>query len=310
MAIGGRQILKGILALAAVVVLMLLIGKWQEGNARGGQNPADPFVVAGNLHFVGASDVASFLLTGPEGHILIDGGYPLQPPLILESIRKLGFDPRDVKLILVSEAHHDHAGGLADLQQATGAKIVASDLTAEWLEEGGGEEATAHPAFRIVEALGQMSYAPVRVDRHVKDRDTVRLGPVAVTAHLTPGHTRGCTSWSFPVREGDRELLAVSACSMELLNGIRVVEPERYPGIRADLERTFATLRSLPADVWVTNHGRAFGRYRKYSARKAAKDSANPFIDPDGYRAFIDSGEARFRRRLAEQQAEAAKSRQ
>jgi metallo-beta-lactamase class B len=137
---------------------------------------------------------------------------------------------------------------------------------------------------------GLIGYPAARVDHRFRDGDTIRVGPVALTAHVTGGHSRGCTSWSFPVRDGGRVLNVVSACSLVVLQGMRYAEQP------ADLERTFSVLRGLPADIWVTSHARLFGRYRKFVARDTARDPAAPFIDPEGYRAYIDSGEARFRR--------------
>jgi metallo-beta-lactamase class B len=125
------------------------------------------------------------------------------------------------------------------------------------------------------------------VDHRVHDGDTVRVGPLAITAHITGGHTHGCTTWTFPVRDSDRALNVVDACSLVRMGG-------GYAEQSADFERTFRVLRSLPADIWVTSHARLWDRYRKFAARDTAK--TNPFIDPDGYRAYVDSGEARFRR--------------
>jgi metallo-beta-lactamase class B len=138
--------------------------------------------------------------------------------------------------------------------------------------------------------VGLLRYPAPRVDHRFSDGDTIRVGPTALVAHVTGGHTRGCTSWSFPVRDGDRVLDVVSACSLVVLQGMR------YPEQRADLERSVRVLRSLPADVWVTSHARLWGRYRKFVARDTAGNPAEPFIDPDGYRAYVDSAEARFRR--------------
>ena len=135
---------------------------------------------------------------------------------------------------------------------------------------------------------GIIGYPPARVDHRLRDGDTVRLGPLALTAHITGGHTRGCTSWSFVVQDGDRTLHVVSACSLVRLGF------GQYPEQRADFERSFRVLRSLPADIWVTSHARLWGRYRKFAARGRASDSADPFIDPAGYRAYLDNAEAEF----------------
>ena len=283
-----RRLLLALVGLVAALVVFLLI-QWKGASDRGGQTPAEPFRIAGNFYYVGASDVASFLVTGPEGHVLIDGGYPGTAPMIIASIAKLGFDIRDVKVLLNSEPHFDHAGGLAELQRASGASLWASDASAAAIASGGDDPDIAWP-MRALIRTGLVRYPAARVDHRVRDGDTVRVGPVALTAHVTGGHTRGCTSWSFPVRDGERVLHVVSACSLVVLQGAR------YPEQGADLQRTFRVLRSLPADIWVTSHARLFGRYRKYVARDTARSPADPFIDPAGYRAYVDSGEARFRR--------------
>lgn len=283
-----RRILAAILGLV-VIVAATLYPKWRERSNRGGQKYAEPFRIAGNLYYVGANDVSSFLITGPEGDVLIDGGYPGTAPMIVASIRKLGFDVRDVRILLNSEPHFDHAGGLAALQKASGAQLWASDASAYTIESGGDDPVLPLP-IRALFRAHILSYPPAHVDHRVHDGDTVRLGPIALTAHITGGHTRGCTTWSFPVRDGDRVLHVVSACSLVALG------MGSYPEQRADFEHTFAVLRSLPADIWFTSHARAWGRYAKFVARDTAKDSVAPFIDPAGYRAYVDSGETRYLR--------------
>ena len=284
----GRRRLLVLLALAAIP-LVFLFRAWKASSDRGGQKPAEPFRIAGNFYYVGANDVTSFLITGPEGHVLIDGGYPGTAPMIVASIAKLGFDIRDVKVLLNSDPHKDHAGGLAALQRASGAEVWASDASADAIESGGDDPDVLLPLRPLI-WVGLLGFPAARVAHRFEDGDTIRVGPVALTAHVTGGHTRGCTSWSFRVREGERDLRVVSACSLVVLGALR------YPEQRADLERTFRVLRSLPADIWVTSHARPWGRYRKFVARDSAKNPVDPFIDPEGYRAYIDSGEARFRR--------------
>jgi metallo-beta-lactamase class B len=144
--------------------------------------------------------------------------------------------------------------------------------------------------LRALIRIGILGYPAARVDHVFKDGDTIRLGPLALTAHVTGGHTRGCTSWSFQVRDGDRVLNVVSACDLV------PIATTRYPDQGADLERSFRVLRSLPADIWVSCHARSWGRYRKFVARATAKDPVDPFIDPAGYRAYIDDAEAKHRR--------------
>ncbi len=277
-----------LLALAAIP-LYLLAKSWKQASDNGGQKYAEPFRIAGNLYYVGANDVAAFLITGPEGHVLIDGGYPGTPPLIIQSIAQLGFKITDVKVLLNSEPHGDHAGGLAALKQASGAEIIASHASASVIESG-GDDPDIFWAIRPLIKLGIVGYPAARVGRRFNDGDTIRVGPIELKAHVTAGHTRGCTSWSFRVKEGDRMLDVVSACSLVVL-GV-----SRYPSQASDLQQTFQVLRSLPADIWVTSHARLWGRYRKFVARDSAASAVEPFIDPDGYRAYIDKGAAELRR--------------
>jgi metallo-beta-lactamase class B len=289
------------LGTAAVLFFAVACPAWIKSNKQGGQQTAEPFHIAGNLYFVGATDVSIFLLTSPEGHVLIDGGTPGTPPLVIASMAKLGFDIKDVKLLLATEAHNEHAGGLAELQDSSGAKLWVSEPNADPIASGGEDPNDPLP-LRIAARVGPAGYAVPRIDHRFKDGDTIRVGPITLTAHITPGHTRGCTTFSHTVREGRRSLRVVHACSLEILNMVRLADPQRPPGVREEFERSFRVLRSLPADVWVTNHGRRWGRYRKFSERSTDADSNAVFIDPQGYRAYVDSAEAVFRARLAEQQ--------
>jgi metallo-beta-lactamase class B len=271
-----------------LIAVAVLVGRWLNATKVGGQQPAEPFRIAGNLYYVGANDVSAFLITGPEGHVLIDGGYPSTAAMIMGSIEKLGFEVKDVKVLLNSEPHPDHGGGLTVLQQASGAKLWASEASAVSLASGGDDPDLALPMRALVWA-GVVGYPGARVDHRFKDGDTIRVGPIALTAHITAGHSRGCTSWSFPVRDGDRVLNVVSACDLGVL------QMAQYPEQRADIERSLRTLRSLPADIWVTCHARQWGRYRKFVASQKAKNPVEPFIDPDGYRAYLDAAEKEHR---------------
>jgi len=277
-----------LLGLASVLSLVF-VGRRLNATKRGGQAPVEPFRIAGNLYYVGANDVSAFLITGPAGHIVLDGGYPSTAPMIMASIAKLGFNIKDVKVLLNSEPHPDHGGGLGVLQKASGAQLWASEASAYSLASGGDDPDLILP-LRALIRIGILGYPAVRVDHVFKDGDTIRLGPLALTAHVTGGHTRGCTSWSFQVRDGARLLNVVSACDLVPL------ATTRYPEQGADLERSFRVLRSLPADIWVTCHAREWGRYRKFVASAIAKDPVQPFIDPEGYRAYIDDAEAKHRR--------------
>jgi metallo-beta-lactamase class B len=210
--------------------------------------------------------------------------------MIIASIAELGFDIKDVKVLINSEPYAA-AGGLAELQQASGAELWASDASARVIAAGGDDPDVGLP-MRALLRIGIIGYPPARVDHQFKDGDTIHVGPIALTAHITAGASRGCTSWSFPVRAGDRVLNVVSACPLEA-----TVWRDRTRW--ADLERSFRVLRSLPADIWVTNRARTWGRYRKFVASATAKHAVDPFIDPDGYRAYIENAEAEFRQAVA-----------
>lgn len=290
--------LLGITLLVVVVVVGMVVsgvyGKWREAGNRGGQAYAEPFRIAGNLYYVGTTDVTSFLLTGPEGHVLIAGGFPGTPPLITASIAELGFDIADVKVLLNTEPHRDHSGALAALQQASGAELWVSEPDADIVAAGGAGDPFFGPLI-LVSYLPLLRYQAPRVDRRFKDGATIRVGPIELTAHVR----HGCTSWSFPVRHRGRDLLAVDICSLEAPPALSL---GKYPEIRADFERSFRTLRSLPADIFLTEHGREFGRYRKFVERQRATDPAAPFIDREGYVRYIDRREEQFLELIADPQ--------
>ena len=282
-------VLGGVLSTVALGLFTLWLRELRPATKRGGQQPAEPFRIAGNFYYVGANDLAAFLITGPEGHVVLDGGYPTTAEMIMASIATLGFEIKDVKVLLNSVPYADHAGGLAALQRASGAELWVSEASAGIIASGGDDPDIAGP-LRTLVRIGLLSYPPARVDHRLNDGDTVRVGPIALTAHVTAGHSRGCTSWSFPVRDGERVLNVVSACGLDVTIGLR------YPEQNADRERSLRVLRSLPADIWVTNRARAWGRYRKFLASQTAENPVDAFIDPQGYRAFLDEAEDELRR--------------
>jgi len=270
----------------AAVVLPVLFRAWKTTVDNNRWNAAaEPFRIAGNFYYVGTNDASIFLISGPEGHVLLYGGDGWEP-LILGSISKLGFDIKDVKVLINSDPHE--AGALAALQQASGAQLWAGDTSANILAAG-GQDPEAALFFRTLVKLGPASYTPPRVDHRFNDGDTIRVGPIALTAHITEGKSRGCTSWSFPVRDAGRLLHVVSVCDLSRVKGMR------YRGQDAALERSFSVLRSLPVDIWVTGRSRMWGRYRKFEASGTAKTPVDPFIDPGGYRAYIDAAEGDLR---------------
>jgi metallo-beta-lactamase class B len=283
-----RDVLLVLIALS--ILPAIIVGRmWKAKSALKGQAAAEPFRIAGNLYYVGATDATAFLLTGTEGHVLLASGYATTAPLILQSVAQLGFDIKDVKFLISSVADDGSAGVLKPLQDASGAALWASDKSADVIASGGYDPNMSQP-LKSVFRLGILGYSPPRIDRRFTDGETIRLGSIALTAHRTPGGARDCTSWSFPVRDRDRVLNVVSVCTLVTVMG------QRYPEQAADLEQSFRLLRSLPADIWVSAHARAWGRYRKFTESKTAKDPVEPFIDPDGYRDFIDAAESELRR--------------
>ncbi|MBW0150697.1 MAG: subclass B3 metallo-beta-lactamase [Phenylobacterium sp.] len=255
--------------------------------------PGEPLQIADNLYYVGTQTIAVFLVTTPEGHILVDGAMPTSAPLILASIRELGFDPAEVKVILNTHAHFDHTGGLADLKAATGATLAASEGDRSALESGtyvGSEE---------VEAF---AFKPVAVDRVLQDGDTVELGGMTLTAHLTPGHSPGCTTWTFPLVVDGQTRQAMIYCSTSVAAN-RLVSADRgpqYPGIVADYEHTFARLKTMKADIFLAPHAEQFDLARKRAAM--VEGEPNPFVDPTELQKVVAASEAAFRTQLAKQQ--------
>src|ERR1017187_10425762 len=195
-----------VLAGLAAIPLVFLGREWKHRSDMKGQAPAEPFRIAGNLYYVGANDLTAFLLTGPKGDVLIGGGYPTTAPLIMASIAQLGFDIRDVKVLLSSNANVGNAGGLAGLQPASGPELWVSEGDADVVAAGGAGGAFLGPFSFLSNLPFILKYPPPRVDHRFKDGATIRVGPTELIAHITAGPTPGCTSWSFPVRDGDREV--------------------------------------------------------------------------------------------------------
>lgn len=260
--------------------------EWRSWN-----EPVEPFRIAENLYYVGASDIASYLITTPEGHIVIDGGFVETAPQIEANVAKLGFKLSEVKILLNSHAHFDHAGGLAALKTATGAKLFASAADAPLLEAGGKGD------FRFGD---EGLFPAVAVDRRLADGEQVTLGGTTLTARLTPGHTRGATTWTFQV--GSLDAVIVSSAS---ILDYRFVGKESYPGIAADFERTFATFKSLPVQIFLAPHGGFFDLAGKRERAALGAGIRNPFVDPAGYQAWVARAEGAFLTELEKQKEEA-----
>ena len=261
----------------------------KDAAARGRNQPVEPFRIVGNIYYVGASDITSFLITTPKGHILIDGGFEETAPIIEANIRRLGFKIGDVKILLEDHAHYDHAGGLQELKRVTHAKLFASAGDAPILARGGKDD----PQFG-----DSLTMPSVEVDHLLRDGEPITLGGTTLVTHLTPGHTAGATTWTMRTAGLD----VVFATSLSSPDPFRLVNNEKYPDVASDYRRTFATMRTLPCDVFLSSHGSAFHLQEKSEKlRRGAKP--NPFIDAQGYRLYISSNEDAFNRKLKEQSA-------
>jgi metallo-beta-lactamase class B len=253
--------------------------------------PFPEFRIAGNIYWVGTADLAVYLVKTPAGDILINTDFDQDVPLIQKSIEQTGAKMSDVKIILVSHAHDDHVAGTAALKKLTGAKLMVMQPDVAEIEAGGQGD------FQY-----KSHWTPTKVDRVLHDGDTVKLGGATLVAHLTPGHTKGCTTWTTTVTENGRPLHVVIVGSPNVNPGYKLVDNDKYPDIVRDYEKTFAVLKSLPCDVFLGAHGAYFGLKAKYEKYKAG--DADAFIDPQGYKAYVSERESAFRRELARQSAQ------
>jgi metallo-beta-lactamase class B len=264
-----------------------------QGNAAWTE-PFPAFRIAGNLYYVGSRGLANYLITTPDGHVLVNSDFEANVPLIQKSVEQLGFRFSDIKILLISHAHSDHDAGSARIKALTGATYMVMDADVPVVESGGREDfqygASDH-------------YPPVKVDRLLHDGDTVALGGSVLTARLTPGHTKGCTTWTMKVDADGHTDDAVIIGSPNVNAGYVLVNNAKYPRIAEDYAHTFEVLKSLPCDLFLGAHGDYFGLEAKYPRMKAG--GANPFIDPDGYKRYVAEREQAFRRELERQQATA-----
>lgn len=261
--------------------------------------PVPPRHLAGNLYYVGAIGVSAYLITTPQGHILIDTGFEETVPIIQRGVEQLGFKLTDIKFILSSHAHIDHVGGHAQMKKLTGAQVVASAADAAVLESGGAADFLNWP--REV-----LAYAPVKVDRIVGEGDVVEVGTTKLTAHLTPGHTRGATTWTMDLVESGKTYQVVFFSSASINAGTRLLNNERYPQIAVDFETTFARLKQLPCDIFLAPHGGQFAMADKF-ARLERGEGVAALVDPDGWAKLIAAAEKTYRAQLVQEQALAAK---
>ncbi|WP_294329361.1 subclass B3 metallo-beta-lactamase [uncultured Sphingomonas sp.] len=251
--------------------------------------PMAPFRILGNVHYVGTAGISAYLITSPQGHILIDGGMPESASLIAANIEKLGFKLTDVKILLINHAHWDHDGGLAELKRRTGARLLASAGDTAALEAG---RADYRPDISI-------SAPPVKVDAQLKDGEEIRLGTNTLVAHLTPGHTKGCTSFTMQVPSGGDSLTVLFACSLTVADQ-PLTPGHGYDAAAADFRATFAKLRATQADVFLSFHAEQFDLPAKRAKQLGGDTQA--FVDPAELARRLDAAQKAFDVELRRQQ--------
>jgi metallo-beta-lactamase class B len=284
-------------AILAAATLWLLMGFSPVVHAQNNPDwtaPFPPFRIAGNLYYVGPKGLASYLITTPQGNILINSDLEANVPMIKSSIEKLGFNYKNTKVLLISHAHFDHDAGSALIKESTGATYMVMDRDVAVVESGGKAD------FNYASSS---TYTPVKVDRILHDGDKVELGGTVLVAHLTPGHTKGCTTWTMKVTDSGKTYNVVIIGSPNVNAGYKLVNNAAYPQIASDYERTWRVLKSLPCDIFLGAHGDYFGLLEKYP--RVRQDVLNPFIDPDGYKNYVAQKEKDFYAELKKQQSAA-----
>jgi metallo-beta-lactamase class B len=268
-----------------------------SGFAHGQSAWTEPFpghCIAGNLYYVGSRDLASYLITTPEGHVLINSSLEESPKLMRASVEGLGFKFEDIKVLLISHAHSDHCAGSAEILKATGAQYGVMAEDADAVEKGGAKKT------RIAKG-DYTQFPPAKVDRRLKDGDEIKLGGSVLVARKTAGHTPGCTTWTMEVEDKGKKLHAVIIGSPNVNPGYILVGNKTYPSIATDYEATFATLKALPVDLFLGAHGSYYGMEAKY--KLFGSGGSNPFVDPAGYHAYVADREKAFRAEWDKQKA-------
>ena len=284
-------------AILALTLCWLAAAPVRAQNTTDWLEPAAPFRIAGNLYYVGSKGLASYLITTPKGLILINSDLEASVPLLQDSIAKLGFKITDVKVLLISHAHWDHDAGSAAIKKLSGASYMVMEPDVPVVESGGKAD------FQY-SSKPEWLYPPTKVDRVLHDGDEVALGGTKLVAHLTPGHTKGCTTWTMKLTERGKSLDVVIVGSPNVNPGYKLVGNELYPRIAEDYQKMFRVLAALPCDLFLGAHGAYFGMDAKLA--KVVPGAANPFIDPEGYKKFVADKELEFRKELDKQTAAAA----
>ncbi|MBZ5673556.1 MAG: subclass B3 metallo-beta-lactamase [Acidobacteriia bacterium] len=265
-----------ILLFSAAVALSSLAA---FGQPNGWNDPFPPHKIMDNFYYVGTKELASFLIVTPQGNILMNSNYETSVPVIKANVEKLGFKFSDIKILIAGHAHPDHVEGDAMVKELTGAQVVVGRVDEAKTREfrPGGKE---HP-----------------IDRLVDDGETVTFGGTTLTAHIMPGHTRGCLAWSTTLKENGKSYYTFIECS---LNGRFVQTLDQYPGILDDFRATYKKARTFPVELWVSSHASFYGMAEKYAKlEKRGPNDPNPFVDPEGYKAHVDEYEKSFEAALA-----------
>jgi len=257
-------------------VLQPVLTPWEITPTTNDNAPFPGHKVIGNVYYVGTADYASFLITSDQGHILINPDFEDSVDLIKASVEKLGFKFQDIRILLISHAHGDHCAGLAKAKEMTGAQVMVMDADVPAIE---------HPP------AGRGGYPPVQISRVLHDKDEVKLGGNTLVARLTPGHTKGNTSWVFQTKEDGKTYNVVVIGSIGVNSATSLVNNTAYPNIVDDYQKSFRELKAIPCDIYLASHGKMYGLNEKFP--KIGK-GPNPFIDPAGYKAHIQLMERAF----------------
>jgi metallo-beta-lactamase class B len=264
---------------SSLLVAALAFGSVAAAQPAGWNDAFPPHKIMDNVYYVGTKELATFLITTPQGHILMNSNYEASVPMIRAGVEQLGFKFSDIKILIAGHAHPDHVEADAMVKELTGAQVVVGRLEVEKTKEfrPKGKE---HP-----------------IDRVVDEGDTVTLGGMTLTAHVMPGHTRGCLAWSMDMKEGGKTYKGFVECS---LNGQFIQTLDQYPGILDDFRATYKKARTIPVEVFLSSHASFYGLPAKYEKLQARKEGdPNPFIDPQGYLAHVDEFEKTFEAALA-----------
>jgi metallo-beta-lactamase class B len=282
------------------LISLMTVGCLALTSAVFGQSDADwtrpfpPFRIIGNIYWVGSYDLSTYLITTPQGNILINTGVGDTAKQIKASVEQLGFKLADTKILTATHGHFDHVAGMAELKRMTGARLIVSEQDKELLESGGKAD------FRFGDTPGAR-FEPVKVDGTFKDSDTIALGGTVLTAHLHPGHTKGATSFTLNVPESGKTYRVVIANMGSINPGVTVSGMAKYPGITDDYARTFKAQKDMQIDVWLASHASQFKLHEKYKPG----DAFNPdrFVDPQGFSAAVEQLEKTYRDQLARERA-------